>query len=200
MDNQKLQQEFSDNGYVLIKEFIDLDAIETIKKYFQYGVKQGSWDTLDDAKTQPIKDESSRFSRYADPLIEIVCENSTQELSVVANKVLLPTYTYSRVYAAGDELKKHIDRPSCEYSVTVHVETVGEQKWPIWMQAPGKPPSSYILEPGDAVFYKGCEIEHWREPLVGANFNAQFMMHYVDASGQFSGFKYDERGEMGILK
>lgn len=198
MTNQKLQQDFFDSGYVFIKEFIDPVAIDTIRKYFHYSVAQGSWSTLESSKTS--NDISSKFYRYSDPLIEIVCENSTQELSAIASKELLPTYTYSRVYAAGDELKKHTDRPSCEYSITVNVETIGDASWPIWMQAPGKPPSSFILEPGDAVFYMGCEIDHWREPLVNAEFNAQFMMHYVDGNGKFAGYKYDERDSMGILK
>jgi hypothetical protein len=37
---------------------------------------------------------------------------------------MLPTYSYARIYANGDELKKHRDRPACEVSVTLHLGSV----------------------------------------------------------------------------
>ena len=38
------------------------------------------------------------------------------------------------------------------------------------------------LEPGDAMVYKGCEIEHWREPFHGIAC-AQVFYHYTDVNG-----------------
>ena len=38
------------------------------------------------------------------------------------------------------------------------------------------------LEPGDAMIYKGCDIEHWREPFHGVAC-AQVFYHYTDVNG-----------------
>jgi hypothetical protein len=40
---------------------------------------------------------------------------------------LVPTYNYCRIYHIGGILKKHRDRPSCEYSVTVNLRQEGDR-------------------------------------------------------------------------
>ena len=87
-------------------------------------------------------------------------------------------------------LKKHIDRPSCEVSVTVCVDSCGED-WPIYMN--GKP---IILKPGDAAMYLGCEVEHWREEFMG-DYQSQFFLHYVDKNGKNKEYALDSRPFIG---
>jgi hypothetical protein len=79
----------------------------------------------------------------------------------------------------------------------VNVASVGEP-WKIWMKVPGEEPVSFILEPGDAVVYKGCEVPHWREEPVGTKLTAQFMLHYVDQNGPFVDYKWDKRPALGL--
>ena len=45
---------------------------------------------------------------------------------------LLPTYSYFRVYTYKSDLSKHTDRPSCEISITVHINSDGTP-WEIYM-------------------------------------------------------------------
>ena len=93
---------------------------------------------------------------------------------------LYETYYYDRFYFPGQELKKHIDRPACEISVTVHVSTNLKENWPIWIKTPdtftdnskmnlvSKGENRFVdLEPGDGMVYKGCERPHWRDPMPG---------------------------------
>ena len=99
---------------------------------------------------------------------------------------LFPTYYYERFYYVGQELTRHRDRPSCEISVTLQMKN------------------------GDMVIYKGCEREHWREPLqskynrVGKFFNQvkkreddtyhhQIFLHYINAQGPYVHFAYDQQ-------
>jgi hypothetical protein len=143
------------------------------------------------------KDPVSAYYKYADPLIETILYNSREELETITGQSLHPTYSYSRVYVRGDELKPHKDRPACEISVSVHVATQGEY-WPLWMQVPGEEPVRYVLEPGDAIVYKGCEVLHWREKAVDTELNAQFMLHYVNKNGPNAEFKWDKRPALGF--
>ena len=52
------------------------------------------------------------------------------------------------------------------------------------------------LKPGDAIFYRGCKLEHWREPYQGNN-HAQVFLHYNDNNGKFKRL-YDMRPELGL--
>ena len=56
----------------------------------------------------------------------------------------------------------------------------------------------FVLEPGDAVVYKGCEVVHWRGESVDTEVTAQFMLHYVDQNGPYAKFKFDTRSRLGI--
>ena len=53
---------------------------------------------------------------------------------------------------------------------------------------------------GDMVIYKGCELEHWREPFEGNN-HAQVFLHYNNIDGPFgTQNKFDKRPLLGIPK
>jgi len=102
---------------------------------------------------------------------------------------LFPTYSYFRVYKPGDMLARHTDWPSCEISVTLCLGFEGRQSWPIWIEGP-RGTSSFNLEPGDALLYRGTECEHWREVFEGQR-QAQVFLHYVDQTGPHAHLKSD---------
>lgn len=104
---------------------------------------------------------------------------------------LFPTYSYFRVYRQGDILVKHTDRPSCEISVTLSLGYEAERPWPILLDGPDGV-SSIELTPGDALFYRGIECAHWREPMDGTR-AAQAFLHYVDQNGPYAEWKFDKR-------
>jgi hypothetical protein len=185
--------EFQTNGYTLAKGFYNLEEVDVISRYLENALKrypdnnQGGWDT----------DQSSKISWYADPLAEVMLRKMLPIVENATGLELYPTYSFTRVYQKGDELKPHIDRPACEISVTSHIATVGKP-WPIYMKAPGKEPTMHYLEPGDACIYKGCEVTHWREKAVDTDINVQVMLHYVDKNGPKASHKFDKRTALGL--
>jgi len=121
---------------------------------------------------------------------------------------LLPTYFYDRYYYVGQELKRHKDRPACEVSVTLQISTNSTKPWPIWFQRPDGSEASITMKNGDAAIYKGCEREHWRDPLQSKygkwenkwrtfrkkeddTYHHQIFLHYVNAQGPFVHFAND---------
>tara|TARA_R110000822_G_scaffold91624_1_gene211158 strand:- start:3981 stop:4535 length:555 start_codon:yes stop_codon:yes gene_type:complete len=127
---------------------------------------------------------------FADPLMESLMIQKQSLMEKETNSRLFPTYSFWRMYTYGAELLKHKDRPSCEISVTAMIGSDGTE-WPIYMD--GKP---YNLNPGQAMIYLGCEVEHWREPFAG-DWQAQAFMHYVDAEGVNADYKWDRRNFIG---
>jgi len=126
---------------------------------------------------------------YKDPLIQTFLKNKKKILEKNVNLKLHETYTFWRCYTYGADLKKHKDRPSCEISVTVFIGSDGEYEWPIYMD--GK---KVNLKVGDGVIYRGCDIEHWREPYKG-DYHIQAFLHYVDANGKYANHKGDAINE-----
>jgi hypothetical protein len=182
--------DYQTNSCVLLKGFLDPQSASTISRYMEYSLKQ---------KDYKFNDSISTYARYGDPLMETVLYNSKETLEEITGFSLHPTYSFSRIYIKGDKLKPHVDRPSCEVSVTINIATQGEP-WPIWMEVPGEKPMSFILESGDAVVYKGCEVKHWREKAVDTELNAQIMLHYVNQNGPYASFKWDKRPGLGLLE
>lgn len=111
------------------------------------------------------------------------------------NKKLYPTYSYGRIYFKDAVLDVHKDRPSCEYSATVAIETNG-QPWEIYIQGLDGKVSSVLLNDGDLCIYLGTKVYHWREALNGNKY-MQLFLHYVDKNGPHAEWAYDKRPMLG---
>ena len=129
---------------------------------------------------------SSALYNYL-PAIEVLT-HSTQKISEIVKESLLPAYSYSRIYKNKAELKRHIDRNSCEVSVTLHLG--GDMPWDIWIQPPKQEARPVSLQPGDAMIYLGVKAPHWRKPYEG-NHYAQFFLHYVRTYGNLADYFFD---------
>lgn len=182
-------EEFEKFGCVLIREFLDFTTIKTISIYMENKIRRNEWHGKE-------VDPMTKLAYYGDPLIETVLQESLPLVAETCGKDIYPTYSFMRVYQPREELKSHVDRPSCEISVTVNVASKGNLS-PIWMHYRDNQPQSYILNPGDAVVYKGCEAKHWRDPLESDQLNVQFMLHYVNKFGPHSDRKFDTRPALG---
>ena len=138
------------------------------------------------------------YSHYADPVMETLLVKMLPVMKEQTGLDLIPTYSYARAYKKGDELKRHTDRPSCEISVTLNL---GGDNWDIFLEPSGKKNQKGIkvsLQAGDILFYKGCELEHWREPFKG-NDCCQVFLHYNNLNGKFKDEnKYDNRPMLGL--
>jgi len=108
------------------------------------------------------------------------------------NVKLHPTYSFCRIYWTGSDMVKHVDRPACEYSVSLCIST-DPTPWPIWFEG-----EEVILEPGDLVAYKGIEVEHWRTTYTGKE-QYQVFLHYVAQNGPHANQKLDSRPLLGLV-
>lgn len=183
-------EQFEQYGCVLVEGFLDPLTVKTISMYMENKIRRNEWQKNEE-------DGITELAFYGDPLIETLLQTSLPLVAETCGKELDPTYSYMRVYQPGEELEPHIDRPSCEISITVNVASKGTLS-PIWMHYKDNEPHAYTLNPGDAVVYKGCEAKHWRAPLKADQLNVQFMLHYVDKNGPHAGRKFDTRPNLGF--
>lgn len=183
-----------ENGYVVIKEFLNSETVELVKNYLQFTLNRGIWLQTDPSEfiRTPI---TTHYQGYADPLLEVLLLNSLPAVEEVVGEELLPTYSFKRIYGPGELLLEHNDRAPCEISVTVNVFYKGAPN-PIFMRFNNKE-AGVILEPGDAVVYFGCETLHRRPRLEDDQMVLQFMLHYVKKNGSNSHLAKDRRADYG---
>tara|TARA_R100001377_G_C3181167_1_gene106724 strand:- start:93 stop:650 length:558 start_codon:yes stop_codon:yes gene_type:complete len=107
---------------------------------------------------------------------------------------LVPSYNYGRIYNQGDILTKHLDRPSCEYSITLNLSR-NTEIWPFYVKSKDdKNAVEVLLDVGDAVTYKGPDVLHWREELPDGKVHQMFF-HWVSTSGRFAELAWDNKRE-----
>jgi len=123
-------------------------------------------------------------------LFDTLLENVWPVLENNLEEELMPTYSYARLYQNGNVLKKHLDRPSCEISITIQLGRSHHYAWPIFINN-----KRFDLEEGDGIIYKGCEVEHWRDKCKGPEgyYSGQVFLHYVRANGLYKEWAGDKK-------
>ena len=185
--------EFDRVGYIRVPNLVDELTIATISQYLENKINRGIWEKLPIVESEPTS-----YRYYADPLIEVMLARCKEAIEEATGKELLPTYSYVRIYTPGEELGLHVDRPACEVSVTVNVATKGEID-PFFTIYNGSK-EMHFLNPGDGLIYKGCEVGHYRKPLLDGQLLVQFMLHYVDKNGLNKDHANDKRLSLGLDK
>lgn len=104
-----------------------------------------------------------------------VMKRLEQEVKKFASDDIMPVYTYARIYRKGEQLKKHLDRKACEFSITISLDKSGKDNWPFYIQSNKK--EEFMLNQGDALIYKGNELYHWRNKLE-YEWHSQLFIHY----------------------
>lgn len=195
---------FDREGYVHLQNFLDIENCSQLTTEMKKLVDSG----------QTHNDEQCPKSQaiHGAPIFDELLEKLLPYFEVASGKKLLPTYAYARLYAPGDELKFHRDRPACEISATVTLGFEGDV-WPIYMAKQAKADeegavkgekfendieyykdrTEVKMDVGDAVLYRGQDIWHWRDKYTQGKWQAQVFLHYVDANGPNAEWKYDKR-------
>ena len=171
---------YKDHKYVVIKNFISKEQAEFI---YNYGIiraqraatmANSKWPGYREDIDGTFKDKqvSGVYSCYSDLAMETLLMKVKPKMEQVLEMELIPSYSYTRLYEKGSELKKHTDRIACEISTTLNL---GGDPWPIYFKLENE--VRVDLKPGDMVLYLGEKIPHWRNKFEG-DICGQVFLHY----------------------
>lgn len=194
---------------IFIKEFLPQQIFNIINNYCIIKYSNANHINLDPQSRSLIKE-------YSDPLMETILDMSTPVIEKNVGKSLFPTYSFFRIYDKLSDLKVHLDRPSCEYTVALCLgadpkdvpyniflgkeNSKSDYKYSdetknVPLEIEGK----FEMLPNNALIFQGTDKFHWREECIHDHFITVFL-HYVDQNGDFSNHKFDERTMLGQPK
>lgn len=124
-----------------------------------------------------------RHMRHHEDLACFLHHQLSYLLSRIAGRPLKPTHDYLYAYEEGAVLPRHIDIDEEEYAVSLLLDYEpdpgGVSPWPLYLELPPDGDVSFSQELGNAIFYNGCTIKHFRHALPPGNRSTSLVFHYV---------------------
>jgi len=193
---------FHRDGYVKVENVIPKDICKIFTQYALFDML-GNFTPENNNPQVP-----NTHSMYGDYLMESLLLYVKPIVEKNTGLELLPTYSYYRVYKPGDVLHKHTDRHACEVSTTLtlgfnYTSTSSDYKWGIsFHNDDDTDKKTLYTDPGEMIIYKGCDIKHSREKMMGGknSYQVQVFLHYVDENGPNAQEQYDGRPAIGSMK
>jgi hypothetical protein len=178
---RKGAQQFRERGYVALGSLIHPFNLAALRRYYRHAIRCGA---------MPLGDVQSprRYAAHNDGVARFFHHQITNAVSAVVGEAIKPSYVYLASYLSGADLKKHIDRQQCEFSVTLCLDFSPEPElatsWPIRLDtAEGAVAVDQAL--GDGLVYRGTKVPHYRDVLAEGHTSTSIFFHYVAAD--FSG-------------
>jgi hypothetical protein len=166
---------FKRTGYAPLAELIHPFHVAALRRYYRQLVRTGVAKLGD-------RQSDRRYVAYNEPVARYFHQQLAPALSIAAGEKLRPSYVYLASYLGGAELKKHVDRPQCEFSVTLCLDFSPEPElatpWPIHLETPGGTVDVY-QSLGDGLVYRGTTLPHYRRPLGNNKTSTSIFFHYV---------------------
>lgn len=174
---QRAAELFQSKGYAPISGLIHPFHIAALRRYYRYRIRTGQ---------VPLGDGQSarRYVSYNDPVARFFHQQIASTLSAVAGEPVKPSYVYLASYLSGAELKKHVDREQCEFSITFCLDFSPEPTlatpWPICLDTSAGRVTVYQTV-GDGLAYRGTRLPHYRSKLSEGQTSTSIFFHYVAA-------------------
>ena len=198
--SQGAREYFKRNGYMIIKNLYDpkelYHPVPKERGQINYWGKK-----LDQFNHILLEDQvKGSVARYSHPQYREIHSKVRLILEDILGEKLYNTYYYDRFYFVGQRLDRHSDRDACEISVSIQISTNSGSSWPFCIENPSGEERSANLQDGWGLLYKGCERQHWRDPLKSRytkfgrlinkiimknddTYHHQIFFHYVRANG-----------------
>jgi hypothetical protein len=168
---------YREKGYAPLSGLIHPLHVAALRRYYRCLIRTGMIRLGDEQS-------SLRYVIHNEPVARFFHQQIGPVLSAVAGQELKPSYVYLASYLAGAELKKHVDREQCEFSITLCLDFSPEPElatpWPICLDAMGGKVAVYQAL-GDGLAYQGTRLPHYREKLGAGQTSTSIFFHYVSA-------------------
>lgn len=170
-------QQFCEKGYFPLRSLIHPFHIAALRRYYRQAIRAGNIRLGDEQS-------SRRYVAHNECVARFFHHQIANAVAAVVGGAIKPSYVYLASYLSGAELKKHIDRAQCEFSVTLCLDFSPEPRlatsWPIHLDTTKGTVTVYQAL-GDGLVYRGTKVPHYRSPLAAGHTSTSIFFHYVPA-------------------
>lgn len=196
---------YHDKGYAHLRGFVAPEVVDVFLRQLWLDLQQARLPLSSFAQTSKLLNKSAVeiYGYRYKPMMSFLW-GLTPAMNAVTGLELLPTYSFLRIYQAGDICRVHSDRSACEHSLSL---TLGYSDGKVWNFEVGSNQlteplpfdetfaderfSSLAMNPGDAVLYKGTEYRHGRTTPNPNRWSAHMFLHWVDRDGPHGACAFD---------
>ncbi|MET0659959.1 MAG: hypothetical protein ABW110_17575 [Steroidobacteraceae bacterium] len=166
-----------ENGWAPVRGLIPPLHLGALRRWYRRLVRSGFM-RLGDGQTR------SRYAYHNEPVARFFHQQLTAAVKRATGREVRPSYVYFACYQSGADLAPHVDRPQCEYTLSLLIDFTPEpdfeSPWPLKLRTHAHEITVYQAI-GDALLYRGREILHWRDPIPEGCTSTSLFLHYVDA-------------------
>lgn len=190
---------FQNNKFLIIRNCLEKEICGFLVEYLKtkepaarylFDAQYLSPDTVEWGRWDDVQSPGA-FSIYGDMAMETLLTYLKPRFEKHTSLKLAPNYSYTRAYITGSILERHRDRDACQISATINL---GGDLWPIYVHDGFE----VKLQPGDALIYRGAEVDHWRNKFTGEACYQVFLHYNSIESGQTISPIYDSRPMLGL--
>jgi hypothetical protein len=169
---------FEREGFVELGDLLPASHVAELARYYWALAGEGFMQ-LDEVRG------SRRHVAHSHPVADFWHDQLSERVSQLVGRRTKPSYSFVSMYLAGGELKWHTDRPPCEYTITLlldyaPLDGAGRSSWPLLVKGRDGTTHSLLQRIGDALIFKGRELEHCRGVLPAGHRSGSLLFHFVD--------------------
>lgn len=205
----QIEGDYEARGYAVIRGLVPAEVARAFLHRLQADLAQSRVSLQTYARQSPLLKQGSVeiYGYHYKPMITFLW-GLTPTMIELTGRDLLPTYNYFRIYRQGDVCRVHSDRPSCEHSLSLTLGYSDGHPWDLQIGSEpiveARPPqedfqeepySSFAMQPGDAVLYRGVQHRHGRITPNPNRWSAHMFLHWVDREGLYRSQAFDGQAD-----
>jgi len=175
---EEAENQFRALGYAVVRDLISPVFLGAMRHYYRALVAGGRLPRGDDQVAE-------RYRLHSEPVAMFFHGQLSRLVGQIAGEPVKPSYLYFASYPSGSALPKHVDRIQCEFSISFLVDYSPDPRgpcgWPLFLEHADLPGGvvSADLGIGDAVFYRGRRLAHYRDRLPEGHQSSSIFLHYL---------------------
>ncbi|MFN0024470.1 MAG: hypothetical protein ACKVS5_11295 [Parvularculaceae bacterium] len=205
-----LRQSFQSDGHAVLREAATADMARNLLSVIHGSMIRDPKGLKKFELTEPRVNEKAGYEFYGPRLPSVMTFHwgLTSHIAEIVGRRIVPSFSFVRVYMAGDRLLVHSDRKSCEYALSLSLGYSDDIIWPLelgqkhydFADIADRPKEetfgsdayqTVMLAPGDALLYRGVNLRHGRMQPSPNRWSAHLFLFWVEADGEFKDLAFD---------
>jgi hypothetical protein len=198
-----VEGDFEANGYAVLRALVPPEIGQALLKQLWVDLREQRIPTIGcDPRMATKRSIEVRGHDYL-PLSHFHW-GMTPAMELASGAGLLPSYCHFRLYWGDDICRVHSDRPASQIACSLTLAYSDELPWalsigtrrilaavPIADDFGDEPTADVMLQPGDALLYRGVDYRHGRTTPNPNRWSAHLFMMWVERGSEHEGLAFE---------